>query len=956
MRYFKSVILLVCVLLTASGAGVAHGKKPLDHDAFDAWEDVTNYFISPNGEWAAFREYPQEGDGVLTFYNVKSGKKITVERGYQPKFTADSKWAVALVQPVYSETRQAKIDKKEGLELPQKSLAIIDLAKGQVEITPNVTGFKVGKDGGNWVAYQSVDTCYATEKQLKDKKSGKPLVVKNLGGKEMKVIKWVEDYTFSKDGSKLAMNLKKQEKDSVATDGVGVMLLPDTAFFLIDHDKTFYSSPVFDEKGNQLAYIAGNDTVKSGTKRLEVYLARPDNLMAGAKEITVKSSTGSGKHYQRPNAQEPERYGKQLEEWAERQRRANGEDLFVNQYSDVKFSEDGRRLIVGVAPYIAPDDTTIVAFERADLDIWRWDAPKTPPQESATLSTLRKKQLPLVINLENDGQQLITKNLDAIVWPPKKWDGDWALVEDPTDYMIEKQWNALAPETLTLKNVLTGEVREVTTATEDNSMLSPDDKFVVWYDKLNYYSYDIATGKTVCISQEVNVPLWDEDDDHPMDKQPYGVATWAENDEYIFVYDRYDMWALDPKGVKKPFMVTAGEGRKTNRKYRWQRLDDEQKFVKPGELMLFKVFDYGDKRNGLATLTYNGKPQTPDLRLLEEASFLQLRKAKKANVFSWEKGSFEIMPNIWVAGSLDFKKAKQVTHINPQLSEYNWGTAQLFKWYAYDGKPAEGVLYLPEDFDSNKEYPMLSVFYETGSQNLYYPYTMEPSWSWINYPFYVSRGYVVFVPDIHYTAGVPGESAYNYVCSGVEAVCDRYPNIDRKRIGIDGQSWGGYQTAYLVTRTDMFACAGSGAPVANMTSAFGGIRWESGNSRQSQYEMGQSRIGGTLWDVPELYIANSPVFHANRCNTPLLIMHNDADGAVPWYQGIELFMALRRLHKPVWMLQYNGEAHNIKERRNRKDITIRLQQFFDHYLKGDPMPLWMREGLNPLRKGQEMGY
>lgn len=955
MRYFKSVILTFCIILLGIG-GIAYGKKPLDHDAFDAWEDVTNYSISQNGEWAAFRVFPQEGDGVLTFYNVKTGRKIEVPRGTQPKFTADSKWAVALVLPVHSETRQAKIDKKKDLSLPQKALALVNLATGKVETVNNVTGFQVGEEGGSWVAYQSVDTCYATVKQLEDKKSGKPLIVKNLNGTEEKVIKWVEGYTFSKDGMKIAMNLKKQEKDSLATDGVGVMLLPDTAFFLIDRDKKFYSTPVFDEKGNQLAYVAGNDSVDTGTKQLDVFVAFPDHLMSTVKEISVKASTGSGKHFKRPEIREPERNGKLLEEWAERQKRAKGEELFVNQYSKLKFSKDGKRLIVGVAPYIAPDDTTIVEFERADLDIWRWDALKTPPQEKAKLKDIRENQLPVVIDLQSGRQQLVTKSEEAIVWPPNEWDGDWALIEDPTEGKIESQWNVLYPEQLSIVNVNTGETREVATVTAENSMLSPADKFVGWWDKRNYYAYNISTGETVCISKEVNVPLWNEDDDHPMESQPYGVAGWAENDEYIFVYDRYDMWALDPTGKKKPFMVTGGEGRKTNRKYRWQRLDEEQRFVKPGDLMVFRVFDYGDKRNGLATLSYKGDTQSPDLRILEEASFLQIRKAKKANVFSWKKGSFEIIPDIWVAGSLDFMKAKQVTFVNSQLSDYSWGTAQLFKWYAYDGKPSEGVLYLPKDFDPAQEYPMLSVFYETGSENLYYPYTMEPSWSWINYPFYVSRGYVVFVPDIHYSAGLPGESAYNYVCSGVEAVCDRYPNIDRKRIGIDGQSWGGYQTAYLVTRTNMFACAGSGAPVSNMTSAFGGIRWESGNSRQSQYEMGQSRIGGNLWEVPELYIANSPVFHANRCETPLLIMHNDGDGAVPWYQGIELFMALRRLHKPVWMLQYNGEAHNIKERRNRKDITIRLQQFFDHYLKGDPMPKWMREGIDPLRKGQEMGY
>jgi len=371
--------------------------------------------------------------------------------------------------------------------------------------------------------------------------------------------------------------------------------------------------------------------------------------------------------------------------------------------------------------------------------------------------------------------------------------------------------------------------------------------------------------------------------------------------------------------------------------------------------MLLEVFDYTDKYNGLATAVY-GKNVKPALTVLDGHAYTQVRKALDRNVYTWQRANFSESPDIWLCRGNDFGKALQLTDANPQMKDYNWGTAQLVKWRAYDGKESEGVLYVPENLDPSKKYPMLCVFYETGSEDLYRHYTMEPSWSWVNYPFYVSRGYVIFVPDIHYAPGLPGESCYNYVCSGAEEMCRRYPWIDKERIGIDGQSWGGYQTAYLVTRTDMFACAGSGAPVANMTSAFGGIRWESGDSRQAQYEQGQSRIGRNLWEAPELYIQNSPLFHADRVTTPLLIMHNDQDGAVPWYQGIEMFMALRRLQKPVWMLQYNGEAHNIRARKNRKDITVRLQQFFDHYLKGDPMPKWMKEGIPAVRKGQELGY
>lgn len=430
----------------------------------------------------------------------------------------------------------------------------------------------------------------------------------------------------------------------------------------------------------------------------------------------------------------------------------------------------------------------------------------------------------------------------------------------------------------------------------------------------------------------------------------------AKGDNRFLVYDRHDIWSVDPTGNAEPECLTKNYGRNNNLKIRYvNTLAKERRFLSDGDLMTLTLFNYADKRNGLASLKY-GKSANPYNVVLDTLSYTQIRQAKDAASFSFVEANFSVMPDVWVAPKGVFAKAEKVSDSNPQVKDYNWGTARLVKWHAYDGTPTDGVLYVPENLDPTKKYPMLCVFYETGSEDLYTHYNMEPSWSWINYPFYVSRGYVVFVPDIHYTAGVPGESSWNFVCSGAEAMCEQFPWIDKERIGIDGQSWGGYQTAYLVTRTNMFACAGSGAPVSNMTSAFGGIRWESGSSRQGQYEMGQSRIGRNLWDATELYIANSPVFHADRVETPLLIMHNDNDGAVPWYQGIELFMALRRLHKPVWMLQYNDEAHNLRERRNRKDITVRLQQFFDHYLKGEPMPKWMKEGIPMTRKGQELGY
>lgn len=917
----KKILLAATALALTAGATA---KKALDHDAFDSWKSVNNSAMTRDGAWSAFIVSPQEGDGVLTIRNTRSGKEIVIPRGYKPQFTSDGRWLIASVKPLFAATRQAKIDKKKPHEMPLDSLAIIDLRSGERQMLPAVAGFKTGKEGGDWVAYTSLDTIHIKPAALKDKEGGRPLVIRHLPTGREKVIKNVSAYTIDERGTKVAFSMRRQEKDSTSTDGVGYVTLSDTTLTLLDRDRLHYGAPVFNTAGTALAFTADNDSAESGTRRMELMLA--DLSVSTPAPRRMVSSVAAPK------------------------------ELYVNQYSTPVFSHDGRRLIIGVAPEVAPDDTTIVDFERADLDIWRWDAPYTPPQELNAVDKERKRTFPLVMRADGSGTPvLLTDNALVSTEEPDRWDGEWALLRDPSEDIVSFQWNYVAPEAISLVNLDSGERRALGKAWRESSELSPAGKFVLCYGNGHYYTYSTATGDSVCITAPLPYPVWDEDNDRPMPSEPYGMAGWTEDDARVLIYDRHDIWSLDPTGKEKPQNLTAGSGRERNLRFRVIDTDKEARFLRPGDDMLLSVFSYDDKRNGLASLRL-GRPAAPDIRTLEEYQFTQVLKARDASVYTFSKQNFSTSPDLYVRRGTDFAKADRITDINPQMAEYSWGTAHLFKWRNHDGGENEGVLYLPEDFDPEGSYPLMSVFYETNAEELYRHYAMVPSWSWINYPFYVSRGYVVFVPDVHYTAGIPGEGACNCILSGIEELCRQYPAIDRSRIGIDGQSWGGYQTAYLITRTDMFACAGSGAPVANMTSAYGGIRWSTGDSRQAQYEQGQSRIGRSLWEAPELYIANSPLFHLDKVNTPLLIMHNDADGAVPWYQGIELFMGLRRLQKPVWMLTYNGEAHNLKQRKNCKDITIRLQQFFDHYLKGAPMPEWMKNGIPATRKGQEMGY
>jgi dipeptidyl aminopeptidase/acylaminoacyl peptidase len=323
-------------------------------------------------------------------------------------------------------------------------------------------------------------------------------------------------------------------------------------------------------------------------------------------------------------------------------------------------------------------------------------------------------------------------------------------------------------------------------------------------------------------------------------------------------------------------------------------------------------------------------------------------KAKNSEAFVFTKQSFQTFPDLRYADT--DKKVTNISDVNPQQKEYGWGTMELVEWRSLNGEKLRGMLVKPADFDPKKKYPMIVYFYEKSTSEMHNYAGPQPTRASINYAFYASRGYIIFNPDIPYRIGYPGESCVNAVVSGVTHLIEQ-GFVDEKNIGVQGHSWGGYQIAYLLTRTNIFKCAESGAPVVNMIAAYGGIRWETGILRQFQYEHTQSRIAGSPWEYPLRFIENSPIFTADKIQTPVLIMANDKDGAVPWYQGIEFYSAMRRMNKPAWLLNYNDEGHGLTKLQNRMDFTVRMQQYFDHYLKGAPMPKWMQSGVSAMDKG-----
>jgi dipeptidyl aminopeptidase/acylaminoacyl peptidase len=438
---------------------------------------------------------------------------------------------------------------------------------------------------------------------------------------------------------------------------------------------------------------------------------------------------------------------------------------------------------------------------------------------------------------------------------------------------------------------------------------------------------------------------WDE----PSTPVAWGVGGWTRGDRSVLLYDRYDIWEVDPTGTRAARMVTDSVGRKQKLTFRIAIADTADGAIDPTQPLLLRAVDDETKASGFWRDRLDAT--TPPVKLMmTDRQVAGVSKAKDADVILFTQQTFQEFPDLWVANG-NFASATRISEANPQQKDYKWGSAELVSWLSDDGTPLKGILFKPENFDPNKKYPMVVYFYEKLSDNLH-AYVPPAGRNVINPTVYVSNDYLVFEPDIIYETGYPGPSAFKSIVPGVQMLIAR-GFVDPKAIGIQGQSWGGYQVAYLITQTSLFKAAMAGAPVANMTSAYGGIRWQSGLARPFQYERTQSRIGGSIWEYPMRFLENSPLFAADRVTTPLLIMSNDGDGAVPWYQGIEMFIALRRLEKEVYLINYNGDEHNPTKRANQLDIAMRMQQFFDHHLKGAPAPEWMVRGIPFLEKGRD---
>jgi len=973
--------ILLALILTLTGSLFAQNKKQLDHTDVHRWRKIEQQKLSNNGQWALWSQIPvSEGDAMLHLWNATSGTTTIFPRSSEAQFSDDSKWLVFKIKPALDTLKAQRRKKVKDEDLPKDTLGIFDLVNGKLEKIPRLKNFSLPEKWSGWLAFQiemekpaavkkdtagiksdTIKTAQAAPSpapggakakiktpKKEDKDNGYRLIVRNLPKGFQDTIAYVKEFTLAKRGPRILLyatgkgdTLPFFANPKMLQNGIYIIDLEEHTLRPLLRTKGKFQQLALDDFGRQASFVADLDTTKARIRPWQLGYWKPE--LDSAKFITSAKSEFLTK-FQSPVNEQP------ITPWG------------ISENARPVFSDDASKLYFGVAPAPILNDTMLLKEEIVEVEVWAWNDKRLYTQEKNRLESEKKRSYPVVYHTgQNRFVPLGSPELPELRFQEQR-NANLALgiTEEPyTSYITSE---GTAHKNLVAVNLESGDKRMIIKDLRCNPRLSPSAKYVAWWSDPDtaWFAWNASTSTIARLTDNRSVPFFDEDTDVPDYPNEHGLAAWLEGDEAMLVYDKYDIWRIDPNGKKKPQCITAGRASKTT--FRYVKLDPEERSIRYNAPMLLHKFNEVTKSEGYTWLNLQWENTSKPGMLVSfikdswEDGYAYTRnvvKARYEDAFLYSKENFQTFPNlIYAAGG---QSEKLISDANPQQSEYKWGSMEMVEWISLTGEKIKGLLVKPEGFDPKKQYPMLVNFYEKLSDELFRHRAPDFHRSQINYTFYASRGYLVFAPDIPYRIGYPGESAYDAIMSGVTALISK-GFVDSKRVALQGHSWGGYQAAYLVTRTNLFACAEAGAPVANMTSAYGGIRWESGLNRAFQYEHQQSRIGGSLWEKPKQYIENSPLFALDKVETPLLILHNDKDGAVPWYQGIELFSGLRRLEKPAWLLNYNDEPHWPVKIQNRIDFQKRMQQFFDYYLMAAPEPSWMKRGVPPMEKGILQGY
>ncbi|QDF66461.1 S9 family peptidase [Shewanella sp. SNU WT4] len=895
--------------------------------------------LSANGEVLAVEVSPDRGDSEVLIKRTDNSVSYQIANASNPQISRDGRF-VAVKLPLSLFDQESK--DKQTLKKLTAGMALLDTHTGHRQTFAGVESFAFNPSGtvlAIWFEAPEPDkkavknelSANASKQEVKDADGhkpakddiGRPLTLVLLDSAKQVHFDAVSRYAFAKHSPKVLLaEVSKEGSHIMLVDGIS----GDKSFVYEAASATGSITPIvgalaISDDGKQQAFTLGDSRLHIDARHYQLWLTPHERLMP------IKTDAN----------------------WP------------LNRYAQLRFNEVGDYLFFGRVPEVSRILPLAKISQQAELfnidkvtaqrelNVWHGDDPRIKPHEIKQYNSKLEHNYWAALNTKSlTVQQLADSEVATVHWPQM---GNQVLMSSDKPYLTMITWAGFYRDYY-LFDLTTGSRRLVLTQQDSDQApsLSPNGRYLVYFHQGQVKLYDVAAQKHSVLTAAISTPFADEDNDYPKAAPGYGVGPWLDDDSAVLVYDKYDVWQLSSLG-KAPLKLTSG--REAAEQYRVQALVDDvisadskrPATVRAGEAVLVHAYNERTKSDSLHQLNVGilgtkalagSAPQSAKVKIK------LLARARDADTLVFSQERFDLYPDLYVSPLLKPQQAVRLTELDKQRQAFDWGAAQLVQWQGADGKPLDGVLITPTNYQAGKPVPVLVYFYRFMSDRLHAFPEMKinhrPNFAW-----YAANGYAIFLPDIRFEIGAPGHSSTLALTSGVQKLIDM-GIADANAVGIHGHSWGGYQTAFVVTQTPMFKATVSGAPVSNMTSAYSAIRHGTGLARQFQYETGQSRIGDSLFESPQKYIENSPVFYADRITTPMMIMFGDKDDAVPWEQGVEMYLAMRRAGKEVVMLQYQDEPHHLKKYPNKLDYSIKMKQYFDHYLKGSAAPQWLSAG------------
>jgi len=953
-------------------AATPAGPRPMELADIIAWKNMGATAMSYDGKWFAYRMSPMEGDGEYFIRATDGDKEYTFPAGETPSaggggggapgemampaaalgFSQDSKWAAFMVYPNRTESARLRRQRRP----IQAKMQLLDLTSGKDITIENVRRFVFANERGGWIAYQKAPATAGggapaaaapagappggagAAAAASDRPKGSDLILHELAtGRDLNIGN-VSEFAFDKSGKFLALVIDAPEK---AGNGIQLRNMESSVLTVLDSDKASYERLAWTEKGDAFAVIKGTDDKKYKDK-LYAAVGFTDFAAAGGPKKTVYDPA-TDKTFPEGMSISPNRGAT----WTES---LNALTFGIRTLTKADAPPAGAKPADAGADAPAAPPTPPAAEtpdeEKVDLVLWHAKDPRLQSQQQVQESMDKNYSYLSIYRVkEQKFLRLADDTLRTVSLAPKE---KFAIGTDVRDYELMSNLDGRSFRDVYVINLETGERKLALKKAQYMGQPSPDGTKFYYYEGGHYFLYDMASGAMALnITKLVPTSFIDIEDDHNVVKPPRPVVGWTKDGDALLLSDGWDFWKVPAQGGAATNLTV--NGKKDGIRYRSiSRLDPEERGFDLSQARYVTMFGEYTKKGGIGKL----EPAKPGIQplLWDDAGFA-VQKARKADVYLYAKSTALAPPDYYVTDA-SLKAGRKLTNADAQVKAFTWSGGQMLVDYTFTlnktkgPQKLQGSLFLPANYEKGKTYPTIVYIYEklTGSHNQF----TAPGANGFNKTAYTSNGYAVLMPDITYALNDPGVSAVACITAAVKAAMATGV-VDPKRVGLQGHSWGGYQTAFTVTQTDMFAAAVAGAPLTNMVSMYSLIYKNSGGTNQAIFESSQGRFLGSYTDNWEAYVRNSPVNFAKNVKTPLIILHNDKDGAVDFTQGVEYYNTLRRLGKNVIMLEYIGENHGLAKRSNQFDYTIRMKEFFDHYLKGAAAPTWMTEGVPRLK-------